>query len=355
MAAANSRGPGAYSQASIMFAEQKAMQIHGGIFTVNNPPPSSRKLLDILSLHVNPKLFHDSKTHDRLLHESRYELCSTIESEIDIVARAAISAAHDGQTRSLRRYFSSLEQSRIIALKTSKLLESRGALLSSIMLPRQPYLTRADGEDQIMYHIIASLVYQIVRKIPSVSRHVSDAIDNDPLIFTRTAEVQIQTLIVEPWIAAAHEDFPERCPLASTVVVNGPWEQIGEGSACVRIFDTIESIAKDRNRESPLVLILISSTPNSHSNSEQLKTLAGILAICHKDSVILVCVLFDLASHFFYILGCLWNITTLDNDYILFDQVFGASDDLNPKGAPGEEFSCVLSWMRNEKGVDSEA
>jgi hypothetical protein len=24
-------------------------------------------------------------------------------------------------------------------------------------------------------------------------------------------------------------------------------------------------------------------------------------------------------------------------------------------GAPGEEFSCVLSWMRNEKGVDSEA
>ncbi|KAF8160509.1 hypothetical protein BJ912DRAFT_1049933 [Pholiota molesta] len=244
MAAANSRGPRAYSQASIMFAEQKAVQIHGGVFTtVNNPSPSSRKPI--------------SKTHDRLLQESR------------------------------------LEHSRIIALKTSKLLESRGALLSSIMLPRQPYLTRADGEDQIMYHINASLVYQMVRKIPSLSRHVGDAIDNDPLIFTRMAEVQIQTLIVEPWIAAANEDFPERCPLASTVVVNGPWDQVNEGSVCVRIFDALESIAKDRNKELPLVLIFISSTRDSHSNSEQFTTPARILAICHKDSVILlVCVLF---------------------------------------------------------------
>ncbi|KAF8160508.1 hypothetical protein BJ912DRAFT_318289 [Pholiota molesta] len=151
------------------------------------------------------------------------------------------------------------------------------------MLPTQPCFASAFREDEVIYRIIASIIYQMVRKIPSISRHVGDAIDNDPLIFTRTAEVQIQDLIVKPWIAAAN-DFPERRHWASTVVVDGSHQQVSEKSACIRVFDAIESISNDRKWDAPLVLILTSPTPDTF--------LARILAIfqLEKHSAISVLV-----------------------------------------------------------------
>ncbi|KAF9478493.1 hypothetical protein BDN70DRAFT_933364 [Pholiota conissans] len=217
----------------------------------------SQEVLRTLSAWIKSELFHDSKKHDTLRQISKTPGFHIAESDVDDIIAWSTSRNHDDnpdRQNILRRHYSA----RAFAFSLSQELEIRGELLTSIILP--PH----DPVD--MYQIIAIIVYQLARNIPTFCQHVRNALRDDPKILDRTAELQVERLIVEPLLETASADPLFRRPLALIVVVAGVHSQVVGNSASASVFDMIDTISRKRGLYPPISPVLVSCNPNrSHT------------------------------------------------------------------------------------------
>jgi len=84
-----------------------------------------------------------------------------------------------------------------IAQTIAELLEEAGLLAAAFFFSRN-----AVGRDN-KTPLVATLVYQLVISIPEIRAHVLEALEQDPSLFSRSIQAQIQALIVKPLNAVA--------------------------------------------------------------------------------------------------------------------------------------------------------
>ena len=86
-----------------------------------------------------------------------------------------------------------------IAQTIAELLEQLGLLAAAFFFSRNA----AGRNDKT--RLVATLVYQLVKSIPEIRAYVLEALEQDPALFSRSIDAQIQALIVKPLNAAANE------------------------------------------------------------------------------------------------------------------------------------------------------
>jgi len=87
-----------------------------------------------------------------------------------------------------------------IAQTIAELLEEARLLAAAFFFSRN-----AAGRDD-KTPLVATLVYQLIISIPEIRAHVLGALEQDPALFSRSIEAQIQALIVKPLNAVANEE-----------------------------------------------------------------------------------------------------------------------------------------------------
>ena len=104
-----------------------------------------------------------------------------------------------------------------IAQTIAEMCHRLGILVASFFWSRNP----ADRNDAT--RLVASLAYQFVVTIPQIRIHVESAIENDPLLISRSLEAQMESLIIGP-LEKAFLDSHER-----TMDLGGPRLMIFDG------------------------------------------------------------------------------------------------------------------------------
>ena len=87
-----------------------------------------------------------------------------------------------------------------IAQTIAELLEKLGLLAATFFFSRNA----AGRNDKT--RLVATLVYQLVKSIPEIRAYVLEALEQDPALFSCSADAQIQALIVKPLNAIANEE-----------------------------------------------------------------------------------------------------------------------------------------------------
>jgi CheY-like chemotaxis protein len=87
-----------------------------------------------------------------------------------------------------------------IAQTIAELLEEAGLLAAAFFFSRN-----AAGRDD-KTPLVATLVYQLIISIPEIRAHVLEALEQDPALFSRSIQAQIQALIVKPLNAVATDE-----------------------------------------------------------------------------------------------------------------------------------------------------
>ena len=94
-----------------------------------------------------------------------------------------------------------------IAQTIAELLEEAGLLAAAFFFSRNA----AERNDKT--RLVATLVYQLVISIPEIRAHVLEVVEQDPALFSRSIQAQIQALIIKPLNAVAADET-----LASTLL-----------------------------------------------------------------------------------------------------------------------------------------
>ena len=87
-----------------------------------------------------------------------------------------------------------------IAQTIAELLEEAGLLAATFFFSRNA----AGRNDKTP--LVATLVYQLIISIPEIRARVLEAVEEDPALFSRSIEAQIQALIVKPLNAVANDE-----------------------------------------------------------------------------------------------------------------------------------------------------
>ena len=87
-----------------------------------------------------------------------------------------------------------------IAQTIAELLEEAGLLAAAFFFSRNA----AGRNDKTP--LVATLVYQLIISIPEIRARVLEAVEEDPALFSRSIEAQIQALIVKPLNAVANDE-----------------------------------------------------------------------------------------------------------------------------------------------------
>ena len=87
-----------------------------------------------------------------------------------------------------------------IAQTSAELLEEAGLLGAAFFFSRNT----AGRDDKSP--LVATLVYQLATSIPEIRAHVQGALEQDPALFSRSIDAQIQALIVKPLNAVATDE-----------------------------------------------------------------------------------------------------------------------------------------------------
>ena len=87
-----------------------------------------------------------------------------------------------------------------IAQTIAELLEEAGLLAAAFFFSRN-----APGRND-KTQLVATLVYQLVISTPEICVHVLEAMEQDPALFSRSIQAQIQALIIKPLNAVANNE-----------------------------------------------------------------------------------------------------------------------------------------------------
>ena len=126
-----------------------------------------------------------------------------------------------------------------IAQTIAELLEKLGLLAAAFFFSRNA----AGRNDKTL--LVATLSYQLVKSIPEIRVHVLEAVEQDPALFSRSIDAQIQALIVKPLNAAANEEalVPILFSRPRLIILDG-LDECSPTSAQTQILNAFSTAAK---------------------------------------------------------------------------------------------------------------
>ncbi|KAF8809769.1 hypothetical protein BYT27DRAFT_7232197 [Phlegmacium glaucopus] len=168
-----------------MFTGPQSIIIQGGTFTQTTAPPIS-KGFDILHANIATGAFHDSgerfdapKCHPN----TRKAVLAEIMKWIQIIEES-------GDV--LWLYGSAGAGKSAIAQTIAEICAELGLLVASFFFAR---LIESRNNEK---RLIASIAYQLALSIPATRTYIEAAVQNDPAVFHRSLDTQIETLIIRP-------------------------------------------------------------------------------------------------------------------------------------------------------------
>ena len=102
-----------------------------------------------------------------------------------------------------------------IAEKIAEMCEQEMILLASF------FFSRNDPSRCSVKPLIATIVYQITLNLPNIREAILSAIEHDPLIFSKSFAVQVETLIVTPLQPLAEAGFFDNSSSRRVVIIDG--------------------------------------------------------------------------------------------------------------------------------------
>jgi hypothetical protein len=126
-----------------------------------------------------------------------------------------------------------------IAQTIAKLLEEAGLLAAAFVFPRNEA-----GRDE-KTPLVATLVYQLVISIPEIRAHVLGVIEQDPTLFSRSIQAQVQALIIQPLNAVATDEAlaPTLLSRPRLIILDG-FDECHTTSTRTQIFNALSTAAK---------------------------------------------------------------------------------------------------------------
>ncbi|KAJ3494655.1 hypothetical protein NLJ89_g10763 [Agrocybe chaxingu] len=116
------------------------------------------------------------------------------------------------------------------------------------------FFGRSDSTRNNAKHFVTTLAYQIALAVPPARCGIEQAFEHDPVIYTRSLEVQIMKLVIEPLTAAARIYVP---PL---IVVDGLDECADRSMQC-KILDIIHRTSVSLSAAGRRLIFLVGSRP----------------------------------------------------------------------------------------------
>jgi hypothetical protein len=160
------------------------------------PPGDELKdLYDLLGIRLLARNTHAGSFHDSYERQSRPR--SPLKNGTEILEMIAFWAQDTAADPIFWLKEPAGKEKSAIAQTVCDHAYREGLLAASIFLSRVGGLNDARK-------IVPTLVYQLVRTIPSIRGRVLHAIETDPLIFSRSVEMQLQTLVCEPLRDESH-------------------------------------------------------------------------------------------------------------------------------------------------------
>jgi len=143
-----------------------------------------------------------------------------------------------------------------IAQTIAELLEEAGLLAAAFFFSRNA----AERNDKT--RLVATLVYQLVISIPEIGVHVLEAVEQDPALFSRSSQAQIQALIIKPLNAVATDETlaPILLSRPRLIILDG-LDECRTTSSQTHILNALSTAAK--HLHIPLSF-LIASRPEQH-------------------------------------------------------------------------------------------
>lgn len=108
--------------------------------------------------------------------------------------------------------------------------------------------------------LMATLAYQVALHLPAARDKIEEAIDLDPLIFTRSPKDQFLALVIEPIQHLARSGFLQSEPFPPLIIIDGLDECQDQAMQCL-ILEAISTLM--RENDLPL-LFLVASRPEAH-------------------------------------------------------------------------------------------
>jgi len=127
-----------------------------------------------------------------------------------------------------------------IAQTIAELLEEAGLLAAAFFFSRN-----APGRND-KTPLVATLVYQLIISIPEIRAHVLEALKQDPALFSRSIDAQIQALIVKPLNAVVNDETIALTLLSRPrlIIVDG-LDECRTTSAQIQILNAFSTAVKD--------------------------------------------------------------------------------------------------------------
>jgi hypothetical protein len=150
--------------------------------------------MELLQQHIAPGAFHNS--------DERYDPPKCHPHTREAVVQKIMNWVKDADKVALILwlYGPAGAGKSAIAQTIAELLEEAGLLAAAFFFSRN-----AAGRDD-KTPLVATLVYQLIISIPEIRPHVLEALEQDPALFSRSIEAQIQVLIVKPLNAVATDE-----------------------------------------------------------------------------------------------------------------------------------------------------
>ncbi|KAF8154770.1 hypothetical protein B0H34DRAFT_752853 [Crassisporium funariophilum] len=227
------------------------MIINGGNF--NKTGRGARRGSDILYQHIAPGAFHDSgerfdppKCHPNTRKGVIRMITDWLQNEDEYFFMWLHGPAGAGKSA--------------MAQTVAELCQSLGLLLASFFFSRT--VDNRNNEKRLM----TTIAYQLALAIPDARNHIENVIENDPSVFERSLETQVESLVIQPlhlaFQACALLPAQDRPRWPKLIIIDG-LDECNDENIQVRILRVLSDCLV-RTHNLPPLRILIASRPEHH-------------------------------------------------------------------------------------------
>ena len=137
-----------------------------------------------------------------------------------------------------------------IAKRIAEIATEKGLLIGTFFFSRTSP-TRSNKD-----RLVATLAYQLALSIPNTRAHIESAIEQDPAIFKKNIQTQIETLLVKP----LQLTLSQVIPIPKLFIVDG-LDECDDSQAQVAILD---AISRSLHKYNLPIIFLVVSRPEQH-------------------------------------------------------------------------------------------
>jgi len=217
---------------------------------LNRDNTDSNSVMELLERHIAPGAFHNS--------DERYDPPKCHLRTRRVVLKKIMDWVKDANKVALFLwlYGPAGAGKSAIAQTIAELLEETGLLAAAFFFSRNA----AERSDKT--RLVATLVYQLVISIPEIRVHVLEVVEQDPVLFSRSIQAQIQALIIKPLNAVAADETlaPTLLSRPRLIILDG-LDECRSTSPQTHILNALSAAVK--HLHIPLIF-LIASRPEQH-------------------------------------------------------------------------------------------